>query len=130
MIALVIDLFISNIADIVSSQIVTFWGISLFVALSVVYVVGQYLIIGMVKTKNKEDNVSSYNVKKFDMAATILQYIVTAITLFVILQIIVTHNYYTSLLSAATAISYGFAVFFMITLAYRRIYCTIMLTEL
>lgn len=67
MIALVIDLFISNIADIVNSQIVTFWGISLFVALSVVYVVGQYLIIGMVKTKNKEDNVSSYNVKKFDV---------------------------------------------------------------
>ena len=119
MIALVIDLFISNIADIVSSQIVTFWGISLFVGLSVVCVVGQYLIIGMLKTKNKEVNVSSYNVKKFEIAATILQYIITAIMLFVILQIIFTHNYYTTLLSATTAISYGFVVFFLITLAYR-----------
>lgn len=75
----------------------------------------------MVKAKNKEVNVSSYNVKTFNIASTILQYVLTAIMLFVVLQIIVTHNYYTALLSAATAISYGFAVFFLITLAYRFI---------
>ena len=51
MIALIIDVSISNISDIVSSQITTFWGISLFVVLAGVYVVGQYLIIEMVKTK-------------------------------------------------------------------------------
>jgi hypothetical protein len=119
MIALITDVSISNVADIVSGQIVTFWGISLFIAISAVFAVGQYLMIGMIKTKNKETKVSSYYIRIFDMTATILQYVITAIMIFVVLQIIVIHNYYTILLSIATAISYGFAVFFMTMLAYR-----------
>jgi predicted MFS family arabinose efflux permease len=76
MIALIIDVSISG-------KIMTFWGISLFIAISAVYLVGQQLIIGMVKTKNKENSISSYNVKTFDKAATISQYVIIAIMLFV-----------------------------------------------
>lgn len=57
MIALVVDVSISNIADIVSNQTVTFWGLSLFIVISAVYIVGQYIILGMVKAKNKEVSV-------------------------------------------------------------------------
>ena len=111
MIALITDVSISSVADIVSGQIVTFWGISLFIAISAVFVVGQYLMIGMIKTKNKEVKVNSYYIRIFDMTATMLQYVITAIMVFVVLQIILIHNYYSILLSTATAISYGFAVF-------------------
>ena len=99
MIALAVDVFISSIADIVSNQTVTFWGLSLFIAISAVYIVGQYIILGMVKAKNKEAKVRSHYIKRLDMTVTIVQYVLTAIMVFVVLQIIVTSHYYTNLLS-------------------------------
>jgi hypothetical protein len=119
MIALVIDVSISVVADIVSNQTVTVWGISVFIAISAVYIVGQYIILGMVKAKNKEDKVTSHHIKTLNIAVTIAQYVLTAIMIFVILQIIVTSHYYTNLLSAATAISYGLVVYLLGMLAYR-----------
>lgn len=48
---LIVDSQISVIADIVVPQIVSFWGVALFVTISAVYVVGQYLMLQMVKAK-------------------------------------------------------------------------------
>jgi hypothetical protein len=119
MIALTIDVSISNIADILTSQTVTFWDIALFIAISDVYAVGQYLILGMVKAKNKESKIKSGYSRITNNIVTIVQYILTAIIVFVVLQIGVTSHYYSNLLSAATAISYGLAILLMSILVYR-----------
>jgi hypothetical protein len=115
----IIDISISSIADIVSKQAVTFWGITLFIVISAVYTVGQYLILGMIKVKNKESKIQSRYGRTIDKTATIAQYALTAIMIFVVLQVIIASHYYASLLIAATTISYGLAILLMSLLAYR-----------
>ena len=49
--SLTIDISLSNISDIVSVS--TSWGFSAFIAIVIVYAVGQYLILEYVKQKSK-----------------------------------------------------------------------------
>ena len=49
--SLTIDISLSNISDIVSVS--TSWGFSTFIAIVIVYAVGQYLILEFVKQKSK-----------------------------------------------------------------------------
>jgi hypothetical protein len=118
-ITLIIDISISSIADIISKQVTAFWGISLFIIISAVYIIGQYLILGMLKAKNKESKIESFYTRTLDRIVKIAQYILTAIIISVALQVIVTSHYYTNLLTAATTISYGLAILLMTLLAYR-----------
>ena len=101
MIALTIEIGISNIADILSKQAITFWGVTLFVVIAVIYVVGQYFILGLVKAKNEETEIKPRFLGISGKTVTIVQYFLTAIMVFVVLQIIITSHYYTNLLSAA-----------------------------
>jgi hypothetical protein len=110
MIALIIDIGISNIADILSKQAVTFWGVTLFVIIAVIYVLGQYFILGLVKAKNEETDTRRRFLNIASKTVTIVQYFLTAIMMFVVLQIIITSQFYTNLLSAATTVSYGLAI--------------------
>ncbi len=117
-IALQVDIGISAVADIVSKQTITFWGIVAFTIIAAVYAVGQFFVLGMVKAKNRDNKIRSGDTK-VEYITTIVQYILTAIMLFVVLQILLISEYYTQLLSVATAISYGLAIFLMSLLAYR-----------
>ena len=105
MIALTIEIGISNIADILSKQAITFWGVTLFVVIAVIYVVGQYFILGLVKAKNEETEIKPRFLGISGKTVTIVQYFLTAIMVFVVLQIIITSHHYTNLLSAATTVS-------------------------
>jgi hypothetical protein len=49
MVALIVDQSISQVADIIREQIVSVWGIALFILISAVYVFGQYFILEIVK---------------------------------------------------------------------------------
>ena len=51
--ALLIDVSIMVVADVVSKQAVTFWGIAVFAVVSSLYVFGQYFIMAMTKAKNR-----------------------------------------------------------------------------
>jgi hypothetical protein len=119
MIALTVEVGISNIADIVSKDIITFWGIALFIVIAAIYIGGQYIILEMIKAKNRERNIKAPFIDAVNKAVTIAQYSLAAIMLFVVIQIVVTSTYYTNLLSASTAISYGLAIFLMSILTYR-----------
>ena len=73
MIALTIDIGISNVADIVAKQAVSLLGIALFVVISGIYCVGQFLILEMVKAKNRENRILSSNSNSyFDRVVTIV----------------------------------------------------------
>ena len=50
-IAIQLDVGISNIVDIVNKQTVTFWGIVIFTIIAAIYILGQYFILQMVKAK-------------------------------------------------------------------------------
>jgi hypothetical protein len=116
---LIIDSQISIIADIIVPQIVSFWGIALFVTISAVYVVGQYLMLEMVKSKIIQSKFKSSHIDIIEKFVTVIQYILAAITIAVIVEVLALAAYHTDLLIVATTISYGLTIILMGMLAWR-----------
>src|SRR5919106_6183459 len=112
---LIIDISLSNISDIVSVS--TSWGFAAFIAIAIVYAVGQYLILEFVKQKSKRIRMKSPHFNKLSTIITIVQYVLTAIIVFIILQIFVNSYYYTSMLTWSSSISYAIASIIMVILA-------------
>ncbi|RPJ24005.1 MAG: hypothetical protein EHM25_14875, partial [Nitrosopumilales archaeon] len=113
--SLIIDISLSNISDLISVS--TDWGFSVFIAIAIVYAVGQYLILEFVKQKSKKIRIKSQHINKLSTLITIVQYILTATIVFVTLQIIVNSYYYTSILTWSSLISYAIATTIMVILA-------------
>ncbi len=55
--AQIVDEIIGNLADIVKGFTISSSGIALFIGMSIVYGLGQFFILGMVKAKNKEKEI-------------------------------------------------------------------------
>jgi hypothetical protein len=119
MAVLVVEVSFSNISDIISKMLTSTAGIGLFVAMCGIYGIIQYLILKAVTKKNKQIVRDIFHVGILNRAVIIVQAVLTAIIFFGVLQIIFTSSYYTSLLIAATTISYGFAAVVMGILSYR-----------
>jgi signal transduction histidine kinase len=115
--SLIIDISLSNISDLISVS--TDWGFSAFIAIAIVYAVGQYLILEFVKQKSKKIRIKSQHINKLSTLITIVQYILTATIVFVTLQIIVNSYYYTSILTWSSSISYAIATTIMVILAFE-----------
>lgn len=115
-IALLTDVSIGNTADIIVEYATSIWGITLFVIIVIIYGIGQLVILEMVKIKSKASPLQSNNINR---TVSIIQYILIAIMAFVTLQIISSSFYYTKLLVAAVALSYGLGAFIMGFLAYK-----------
>ena len=113
--SLIIDISLSNISDLISVS--TDWGFSVFIAIAIVYAVGQYLILEFVKQKSKKIRIKLQHINKLSTLITIVQYILTATIVFVTLQIIVNSYYYTSILTWSSSISYAIATTIMVILA-------------
>ena len=115
--SLTIDISLSNISDIVSVS--TSWGFSAFIAIVIVYAVGQYLILEFVKQKSKMIRTKSPHFNKLSTIVTIVQYVLTASIVIITLQILVNSYYYTSLLIWNSSISYAIASIIMVILALK-----------
>jgi hypothetical protein len=113
-----IDATIGNLADIFRNFTVSFWGVALFVGFSIIYGFGQYYLLNIVKAKNKEQDIKRIHFKMLEKTVTAVQYILIAIMVFVVLQIILMSQYYTAVLNVAVVISAGFAVYILGLLAY------------
>ncbi len=83
MVALIVDNSFSINADIFRDQIVSFWGVVLFVAIFGVYAFGQFFILEMVKSKNRQ---VSGSIGISENVITIVQYALTSIIVIVILK--------------------------------------------
>jgi hypothetical protein len=116
---MLIDMIISSFFDVIGS-LVSQWGITLFtVLLAVIFGTGQYLLLGFVKQVSKD-----LRKKKVDIAVTyriviVVQYVVSAILILVVLQIILGSYYSAKLIIAATLVSYIPATIIMGILSYR-----------
>jgi hypothetical protein len=56
-VAQIVDTVISSLADVLKDFTVSFWGVALFVGISLVYCFGQSSILAMVKSRNKEKQI-------------------------------------------------------------------------
>jgi hypothetical protein len=116
MVALVVENSFSQVADVVREQIVSFWGVVLFVSMSVVYAFGQFFILEIVKAKNR-DVTGSTSTK--ENVTTIIQYILTSLIVFIVLEILFSSHYHRDLLIASVTISYGTAIFLNVILTWK-----------
>lgn len=109
MIVLLVESYFSNLSDIITEQIVSFWGIVLFIAISATFAISQFLMLQIVKTRKIEEH--SHPMRITEHAITLVQYILTSIIVFIILQILFSSLYYKDLLIASYSISYGSAIY-------------------
>jgi hypothetical protein len=117
MVTLIVDQSISQIADIIREPIVSFWGIVLFILISTVYVFGQYILLELVKAKNREAGLRSlYFTEKIVM---IVQCILISIVILVALQILFASQYYKDFLIVSSTISYGLGILLVGILSWR-----------
>lgn len=116
--AQIIDAVIGSLADVFKDFTVSFWGVALFIGISIVYGIGQYLILGIVKSKNREKEIRRAHFNIFERIVSIVQYVLTAVLILVVLQIILNSGYSTVMLRVAVMISYGFTIYTMSALSY------------
>jgi hypothetical protein len=117
-IAQIVDETIGSLADILKDFTVSFWGVALFIGVSIVYGFGQYFILGMVKAKNKEKEIRRTHYNILEKIVTIIQYVLTAIMVLVVLQIILYSGYSIIMLRIAVIVSSGLAIYTMSLLSY------------
>ena len=102
-----IDSQIGYIADFIPERLATNEGIALFIGIAVVFAIGGILTLEYVKTKTKESRARVLHLHATHIGVTIAQFVLIAITAFVIGQILVTAQYNTVMIAAALSISYG-----------------------
>ncbi|MGH9857267.1 MAG: hypothetical protein ACRD4B_05425, partial [Acidobacteriota bacterium] len=115
--AIIIDSQIGLVADFLSDTLTTSVGISLFVAIAGVFIVGQYAVLEFVKQKNKEHKTRAHHLRLTDRGVRITQYVLAAIFVSIVLQIIFTSQYNNASIMASTLISYGLLVAMFVLLA-------------
>ncbi|MBV9176151.1 MAG: hypothetical protein JO297_03860 [Nitrososphaeraceae archaeon] len=96
-------------------------NVIVFIIISAIYMVGQYYVLGYVNKKSSE--IGDYNkklhIKVLHKALTIVQYGLTAINIFVIVQMYTISRYNVASLIAVCTISYGLSIVLMVILAQR-----------
>ena len=112
-IAQVVDASIGSLVDILWEFTISFSGVILFFSISAIYVFGQYFILGMVKSKNKEKPIRRKQFNILERMMPVAQYALVAILVLVNLQIILNNQYSTVLLRIGIVVSYGLAVIIM-----------------
>jgi hypothetical protein len=100
-----------------------------FTIIAGVFVLGQFVILSMIKAKNNENESKYYlqhhhqhqpNTERLvDKTVSITQYILVAVMISIVLQMLAVSYYYTNLLTIAVVVSYGLAAFLLGLLAYR-----------
>jgi hypothetical protein len=115
--ALVVENSISQVSDKVADQIASFWGLALFVTIAAVYAVGQFFMLEIVKSKTRQRRTPSGAMRTSESVITIVQYVLTSVVAFTILQMIFSSQYYKDLLLVPTTISIGVVVFLTILLS-------------
>ena len=110
-IALLLDVSFGKISDLLGKQYYLNWGIIAFIAISVVSILGQYLILAFIKQNSKElrNKAVTLHLKTIHNTVRIAQYILTLLFLILIYQITITSHYNVFLLAASVTISYGLA---------------------
>jgi hypothetical protein len=118
--AIISDMLISTFYSTFQTQLASTLGITLFIGIVIaVYGIGQYFLLRFIKRvsigiRSKE--------RQFDImykCLVAIQYVLSCIFLLLILQILLTHQYYTSLIISIIAISFVPSIIIAGLLSYR-----------
>ena len=112
-VALMIDALFVSIPDFIQDRIISGPGIGLFILITAAYIIGQFFILKFVKERTKEIRAKSSLLQITHKIVTWAQYILVAIFVSVVLEILITRQYHLVNLITATVISYGLNVFLL-----------------
>jgi hypothetical protein len=107
---LITDTMIGTVSDFLVPQTTSVWGISLFVVISVVFAFSQYLLLRFIWLKTKDIRSKSFLFNGLLKLVIALQYLLLAILIVIIYQILFMSQYYTTLLIWSTGISFLLAI--------------------
>jgi hypothetical protein len=116
LVALVVDYLVGNIADIISEFVKSNAGIGLFLVVSLASIAGQLYLLSKVKTVANIQGIRKSSSLNY---VQVIQYILIAIIIIIIAQVITGSYYSTPLLSISTTISYGLTIIIMGILAWK-----------
>jgi hypothetical protein len=112
--ALILDISLDLLSEIVNlGTTPTILPTVLFVFLIPIFGIGQYLILGFIKQKNNEVIEKTQGIRAISTISTLIYFILTAILVLLVIQIITSGKYSTSILSVSSTISYALAVLVM-----------------
>jgi hypothetical protein len=108
-ITITIDSQIGYIADFIPEQLSSSTGISIFIVIAALFVISQHLILAYIKQSNKEnrDRAPHLHLHLLQAGVSISQYLLAALVVLVILQILIMREYNIITLYITYAISYG-----------------------
>jgi hypothetical protein len=121
---IIADISIVKLSDLIRWRFLHDWkNITLFIAMSSVYAISQYFILEFIKGRGEKElgyakGKMRLSAATFRKIVSIIQYVITAILIFVILQLIFYSRYSPAATTAITAISYTTAIVTMGLLAY------------
>jgi hypothetical protein len=106
-VTLTVESQISNIADFIPEHLASSQGIAAFVGIWAIFTVTQYYILAIVKHNNKAGRTRTQFLHLIHSIVTATQFLLAGIVALVILQILISQEYNTVMLSIALSISYG-----------------------
>jgi hypothetical protein len=106
-VTITIDSQIGYIADFIPEQLSSRTGISIFIVIAAIFVISQYLILAYIKESNKENRDRAPHLHLLQAGVSISQYLLAALVVLVILQILIMREYNIITLYITYAISYG-----------------------
>jgi hypothetical protein len=117
---LLIDTLLIKIYPFTTTQAVLGSRLTIFVIIGAVYAVGQLLILRFIKKKSKKiQSKEQLHLDKIHIFVVATQLAITAILVFVILQMVTVSRYSNGMIIATTTMSYVLSIFLMGTLAKR-----------
>jgi hypothetical protein len=115
--ALLIDMVISSFFDIIGKKVSAM--LIFMVLLAIIFAGGQYILLGFVKSVSKGLRSKKTDINITYRAVTIIQYVISVILVILVLQILLASYFSSSLIIAATIVSYIPATIIMALLSYR-----------
>lgn len=119
-IALIVDTSIVKISAFTGGLSSVSSGIVIFAGMTMIFCIGQYLILGYVRKTNQEHHLyESLPLNLLAKGISIIQYVLIAILVTLILQMVFTSSYNVFLLQLAVWISYSVAIVLLVVLCQR-----------
>lgn len=118
--AIIIDVMLSMSIDVEEKQLVSSWGIVIFVIITAaIYIPAHYLLSRFVNRASREIRIKSRYFRRLYKIVLFSLYVIAGIMVITISQMVFTGKYSIDLLIFATAISYTLATIIMGMFSYR-----------
>jgi hypothetical protein len=111
--ALIVDMELSNVADLLHGSITSLPGIDTFIVISSIYLVGQYILLHFAKAMTTDLRSRKKDIRIIQWVVSIVQKLIIAIFLLLIAEITLGSSYDLFILITITIVSNGFTAVVM-----------------